>query len=119
MKWILWKWLKLTLSPSTNEKYAFRKWSQVRLCVLASIFLYQYLAQKTNSSICCIAEDLNEGDALNGNNGAAAVPPIKEEKEEEEEQPVSKRRKEGRSQRVNKAKPVVKEECEGDASLIN
>lgn len=57
------------------------------------------------------SEDLNEGDALNGNNGAAAVP-IKEEKEEEEGQPVSKRRKEGRSQRVNKAKPVVKEECE-------
>ncbi|KAK7163385.1 hypothetical protein R3I93_007439 [Phoxinus phoxinus] len=58
------------------------------------------------------SEDLNEGDALNGNNEAAAVLPIKEEKEEEEEQPVSKRRKEGRSQRVNKAKPVVKEECE-------
>ncbi|CAM4590044.1 unnamed protein product [Leuciscus chuanchicus] len=58
------------------------------------------------------SEDLIEGDALNGNNGAAAVLPIKEEKEEEEEQPVSKRRKEGRSQRVNKAKPVVKEECE-------
>lgn len=58
------------------------------------------------------SEDLNEGDALNGNNGAAAVLPIKEEKEEVEEQPVSKRRKEGRSQRVNKAKPVVKEECE-------
>ncbi|XP_056092321.1 poly [ADP-ribose] polymerase 2 isoform X2 [Rhinichthys klamathensis goyatoka] len=58
------------------------------------------------------SEDLNERDALNGNNGAAAVLPIKEEKEEEEEQPVSKRRKEGRSQRVNKTKPVVKEECE-------
>ncbi|XP_051725974.1 poly [ADP-ribose] polymerase 2 [Ctenopharyngodon idella] len=51
-------------------------------------------------------------DALNGNNGAAGVVPIKEEKEEEEEQPVSKRRKEGRSQKVNKAKPLVKEECE-------
>lgn len=56
---------------------------------------------------------------MNGNNGAAGVVPIKEEKEEEEEQPVSKRRKEGRSQKVNKAKPLVKEECEGDASLIN
>ncbi|ROL55166.1 Poly [ADP-ribose] polymerase 2 [Anabarilius grahami] len=51
-------------------------------------------------------------DALNGDNGAAGNAPIKEEKEEEEEQPVSKRRKEGRSQKVNKAKPVVKEECE-------
>ncbi|XP_067308481.1 poly [ADP-ribose] polymerase 2 [Pseudorasbora parva] len=58
------------------------------------------------------SEDLNEGDALNGNNRAAAVDPIKEEKEEEEEQPVSKRCKEGRSQRVNKAKPAIKEECE-------
>lgn len=81
--------------------------------------MHQYLAQKTNSSVCCIAEDLNEGDALNSNNGAAAVLPFKEEKEEEEEQPVSKRRKEGRSQSVNKTKPVIKEECEGDASLIN
>ncbi|XP_077088643.1 poly [ADP-ribose] polymerase 2 isoform X2 [Siphateles boraxobius] len=58
------------------------------------------------------SEDLNEGDALNGNNGAAAVLLVKEEKEEEEEQPVSKRRREGRSQRVNKANPVAKEECE-------
>lgn len=56
---------------------------------------------------------------MNGNNGAAGNVPIKEEKEEEEEQPVSKKRKEGRSQKVNKAKPVVKEECEGDAFLIN
>lgn len=55
---------------------------------------------------------------MNGDNGAASEAPIKEEKEEEEEQPVSKRRKEGRSQKVNKAKPVVKEECEGDASPI-
>ncbi|XP_067219031.1 poly [ADP-ribose] polymerase 2 isoform X2 [Chanodichthys erythropterus] len=51
-------------------------------------------------------------DALNGDNGAAGDAPIKEEKEEEEEQPVSKRRREGRSQKVNKAKPVVKEESE-------
>ncbi|XP_048020697.1 poly [ADP-ribose] polymerase 2 isoform X2 [Megalobrama amblycephala] len=51
-------------------------------------------------------------DALNGDNGAAGDAPIKEEKEEEEEQPVSKRRREGKSQKVNKAKPVVKEECE-------
>lgn len=78
----------------------------------------RYLAQKTNSS-CCIAEDVKEGDALNGFDEAAGVVPIKQEEEEEEELPVSKRRKEGRSQRVNKAKPVVKEECEGDASLID
>ncbi|KAK9979155.1 hypothetical protein ABG768_012599 [Culter alburnus] len=48
-------------------------------------------------------------DALNGDDGAAGDARIKEE---EEEQPVSKRRREGRSQKVNKAKPVVKEECE-------
>lgn len=53
---------------------------------------------------------------MNGDDGAAGDARIKEE---EEEQPVSKRRREGRSQKVNKAKPVVKEECEGDASLIN
>ncbi len=57
---------------------------------------------------------------MNGKNGAADVVQVKEEKEEEEEQPVSKkRRNEGRSQRGSKAKPVVKEESEGDASLVN
>ncbi|XP_056334691.1 poly [ADP-ribose] polymerase 2 [Danio aesculapii] len=59
------------------------------------------------------SEDLIEGNALNGNKGVAGIVQIKEEKEEEEEQPVSKkRRNEGRSQKANKAKPVVKEECE-------
>ncbi|XP_042574578.1 poly [ADP-ribose] polymerase 2 isoform X1 [Cyprinus carpio] len=59
------------------------------------------------------SEDANEGNALNGKNGAADVFQVKEEKEEEEEQPVSKkRRNEGRSQKANKAKPVVKEESE-------
>uniref|UniRef100_A0A8C1NAS1 Poly [ADP-ribose] polymerase n=1 Tax=Cyprinus carpio TaxID=7962 RepID=A0A8C1NAS1_CYPCA len=49
----------------------------------------------------------------NGKNGAADVVQVKEEKEEEEEQPVSKKkRNEGRSQKANKAKPVVKEESE-------
>ncbi len=55
---------------------------------------------------------------MNGKNGAADVVQVKEE--EEEQQPVSKkRRNEGRSQRGSKAKPVVKEESEGDASLVN
>ncbi|KTF95313.1 hypothetical protein cypCar_00028559 [Cyprinus carpio] len=59
------------------------------------------------------SEDANEGNALNGKNGAADVVQVKEEKEEEEEQPVSKKkRNEGRSQKANKAKPVVKEESE-------
>ncbi|KAK2900729.1 hypothetical protein QQF64_015276 [Cirrhinus molitorella] len=57
------------------------------------------------------SEDINEG--KNGKNEAAGVVQIKEEKEEEDEQPVSKkRRNEGRSQRANKAKAVVKEESE-------
>ncbi|XP_026060896.1 poly [ADP-ribose] polymerase 2-like isoform X4 [Carassius auratus] len=55
------------------------------------------------------SEDVDEGNAPNGKNGD--VVQVKEEKEEEEEQPVSKkRRNEGRSQRANKVKPVVKEE---------
>lgn len=60
--------------------------------------------------ICCVVEDQNEGSVLNG------VDQIKEEKEEDEELPVAKKsRNEGRSQRANKAKPVAKEETEGDA----
>ncbi|XP_043109054.1 poly [ADP-ribose] polymerase 2 [Puntigrus tetrazona] len=59
------------------------------------------------------SEDANEGNALNSKNGVAGVVQVKAEKEEEEEQPVSKkRRNEGRSQRANKAKAVVKEESE-------
>ncbi|XP_050949845.1 poly [ADP-ribose] polymerase 2 isoform X3 [Labeo rohita] len=59
------------------------------------------------------SEDLNDEKALNGKNEATGVVQIKEEKEEEDEQPVSKkRRNEGRSQKANKAKPVVKEESE-------
>uniref|UniRef100_A0A673LLN1 Poly [ADP-ribose] polymerase n=1 Tax=Sinocyclocheilus rhinocerous TaxID=307959 RepID=A0A673LLN1_9TELE len=59
------------------------------------------------------SDDPNEGKALNGKNGAAGVVQIKEEKEEEEEQPVSKkRRNEGRNQRAEKAKPIVKKEKE-------
>lgn len=65
------------------------------------------------------SEDLNEGNALNGNKKATGVVQIKEEKEEEEEQPVSKkRRNEGRSQKANKDKPVVKEECEVVKTLV-
>lgn len=59
---------------------------------------------------------------MNGKKGAAGVVQIKEEKEDEEEQPVSKkRRNEGRnqSQRAEKAKPIVKNESEGDASLVD
>lgn len=75
---------------------------------------------KSNLLIYCIAEDANEGNALNAKTVAADVVQVKEEKAEEEEQPVSKkRRNEGRSQRGNKAKPVVKEESEGDASLVD
>uniref|UniRef100_A0A9J8AWR8 Poly [ADP-ribose] polymerase n=1 Tax=Cyprinus carpio carpio TaxID=630221 RepID=A0A9J8AWR8_CYPCA len=65
------------------------------------------------------SEDANEGNALNGKNGAADVVQVKEEKEEEEEQPVSKKkRNEGRSQKANKAKPVVKEEKEVVKTII-
>ncbi|NP_001191199.1 poly [ADP-ribose] polymerase 2 [Danio rerio] len=66
-----------------------------------------------------VKSDLNEGNALNGNKKATGVVQIKEEKEEEEEQPVSKkRRNEGRSQKANKDKPVVKEECEVVKTLV-
>lgn len=67
----------------------------------------------------CVAEDLNDEKALNGKNEATGVVQIKEEKEEEDEQPVSKkRRNEGRSQKANKAKPVVKEESEGSSTFL-
>ncbi|XP_052476232.1 poly [ADP-ribose] polymerase 2 isoform X2 [Carassius gibelio] len=62
-------------------------------------------------------EDPKIGKDLNGKKGAAGVVQIKEEKEDEEEQPVSKkRRNEGRnqSQRAEKAKPIVKNESEGE-----
>ncbi|TRY98940.1 hypothetical protein DNTS_016995 [Danionella cerebrum] len=54
------------------------------------------------------SEDVGDGNALNG---AAGLVQIKEEKEEDEEQPASKKRRdEGRNQRANKSKTVVKEE---------
>uniref|UniRef100_A0A8C1S438 Poly [ADP-ribose] polymerase n=1 Tax=Cyprinus carpio TaxID=7962 RepID=A0A8C1S438_CYPCA len=59
------------------------------------------------------SEDPNEGKALNGKKGAPAVVQIKEEKEEEEEQPVSKKRcNEGRNQKAEKNKSIVKKESE-------